>query len=83
VAGTTLLLVVAGLFIRALGKAGSIDIGFSPANVQALSFQLEVRYPDETQAPALVERLEAGARALPWRRQCGNRAEGAAHVLAS
>jgi predicted permease len=65
VAGTTLLLVVAGLFIRALGKAGSIDIGFSPANVQALSFQLEVRYPDETQAPALVERLEAGARALP------------------
>ena len=65
VAGTTLLLVVAGLFIRALERAGSIDIGFSPANVHALNFQLEVRYPDASQAPALVERLEAGARALP------------------
>jgi predicted permease len=65
VAGTTLLLVVAGLFIRALERAGSIDIGFSPANVQAVNFQLEVRYPDASQAPALVERLEAGARALP------------------
>ena len=65
VAGTTLLLVVAGLFIRALGKAGSIDTGFEPANVHALTFQLEVRHPDASQAPALVERLEAGARALP------------------
>ena len=65
VAGTTLLLVVAGLFVRALGRAGSIDVGFDPANVHALSFQLEVRYPDASQAPALVERLEEGARALP------------------
>jgi predicted permease len=65
VAGTTLLLVVAGLFIRALDRAGSIDIGFSPASVHALNFQLEVRYSDASHAPALVERLEAGARALP------------------
>jgi predicted permease len=65
VAGTTLLLVAAGLFIRALGRAGNIEIGFDPANVQALAFQLQVRYPDEAQAPALVERLEAGARAIP------------------
>ena len=65
VAGTTLLLVVAGLFVRALGRAGSIDVGFDATNVHALSFQLQVRYPDASQAPALVERLEAGARALP------------------
>jgi len=65
VAGTTLLLVVAGLFVRALGRAGDIDIGFVPADVQAVAFQLEVRYPDAARAPALVEQLEAGARALP------------------
>lgn len=65
VAGTTLLLVVAGLFVRALGRAGSIDVGFDATNVQALGFQLEVRYPDESQAPALVDRLEAGALAIP------------------
>ncbi len=65
VAGTTLLLVVAGLFVRALGRAGNIDVGFDAANVQAVAFQLEVRYPDASQAPALVEQLEAGARVLP------------------
>ncbi|HEX9895918.1 MAG TPA: ADOP family duplicated permease, partial [Gemmatimonadales bacterium] len=58
VGGTTLLLVVAGLFVRALGRAGDIDIGFEPANVHALLFELEVRYPDAAQAPALVERME-------------------------
>jgi predicted permease len=65
VAGTTLLLVAAGLFVRALERAGDIDIGFDPAGVHALHFLLEVRYPEASQAPALIERLEQRLALIP------------------
>src|SRR5207248_8424441 len=41
VAGSLVLLIVAGLFIRSLGKAENIYLGFSPANV--LDFSLDVQ----------------------------------------
>lgn len=65
VAGSVILLVAAGLFVRALGRAGQIDVGFEPADVHALQFELEVRYPDAAQAPPLIARIEERAAALP------------------
>ena len=65
VAGTTLLLVATGLFVRALGRAGDIDIGFDPAGVHVVLFQLEVRYPEDSDAFPLVERLEQRLALIP------------------
>lgn len=65
VAGTTLLLVAAGLFVRALDRAGDIDIGFEPARVHALMLQLQVRYPEDSDAPPLVDRLEQRLALIP------------------
>jgi predicted permease len=40
VAGTAFLLVIAGLFIRALGQAGDIDVGFNPDGVYVMGMEL-------------------------------------------
>lgn len=65
VAGTTLLLVTAGLFIRALGRAGAIDVGFDPGPVRALSLEMSVRSAGASETRAFAERLEQRVRALP------------------
>jgi len=65
VAGTVLLLVTAGLFARALGRAGSIDLGFDPGVVHAVTPQLEVRHYDPEQALRFMEELERRALAIP------------------
>ncbi len=41
VAGSALLLIGAGLFARGLARAGSVDLGFEPDGVHALSMELE------------------------------------------
>jgi predicted permease len=49
VAGSALLLVVAGLFTRGLSRANDVNLGFEPANVHALSTELDFHgnYADE------------------------------------
>ncbi|MGD8866302.1 MAG: ABC transporter permease [Gemmatimonadales bacterium] len=63
VAGSVVLLTAAGLFMRALSRADSVDLGFDPGGVHVLSVDLGVhRYsPDEARAfyGDLMERADA------------------------
>jgi putative ABC transport system permease protein len=65
VAGSLVLLIVAGLFIRSLGKAQTIYLGFNPSNV--LNFSLDVQQVgyEETQGRAFYRELESRLRNLP------------------
>jgi predicted permease len=65
VAGSLVLLIVAGLFIRSLGKAQTIYLGFSPAGV--LDFSLDVQQVgyQEIQGRVFYGELESHLRALP------------------
>jgi len=66
VAISALLLVGAGLFLRSLGHAQSIDPGFRLRNGVAAQFALELGGAyDETRGRAFYERLLERARALP------------------
>jgi len=65
VAGTTLLLVTTGLFVRALGRAGRIDLGFDPVPVHALSFEMEVRAATPAAVRAFAAQLEQRVAQLP------------------
>jgi len=62
---TVVLVVVAGLFMRALGRAGSIDLGFEPEGVYALGLDTTLTgLPPET-ATEVLNRLVSSARAVP------------------
>jgi predicted permease len=62
----SLVLVIAGgLFVRALGRAASIDPGFDQANVDVVSFDLSLSGMKEPDAIAFAERLRARVRAMP------------------
>ena len=65
VAGSLVLLIVAGLFIRSLSKAQTIYLGFNPSRV--LDFSLDVRQIDyqENQGRAFYRELESRLRAIP------------------
>jgi macrolide transport system ATP-binding/permease protein len=65
VAGSLVLLIVAGLFIRSLGKAQTIYLGLNPANV--LDFSLDVQQVgyQEAQGRAFYRELDSRLRALP------------------
>jgi predicted permease len=66
VATSALLLVGAGLFLRSLGNAQSIDPGFQLRNGIAVQFALELGGTyDETRGRAFYERLLERVRALP------------------
>jgi macrolide transport system ATP-binding/permease protein len=65
VAGSLVLLIVAGLFIRSLGKAQSIYLGFSPVNVLDFSVDVQQVGYQETQGRAFYRELESRLRALP------------------
>jgi predicted permease len=65
VAGTTLLLVTAGLFVRALGRAGTIDVGFQPKPLYTVSLQMQVRNLDAAAVREFATRLEERAAAVP------------------
>ena len=64
-AGTACLLITAGLFVRALGRAGGIDPGFNPADVQVLSLEPSVRGYEEARLVALAQALEERATTIP------------------
>ena len=62
----SLVLVIAGgLFVRALGRAASIDPGFDQANVEVVALDLTLTGYKEPDALAFAERLRARVRALP------------------
>ena len=65
VAGTTLLLVTAGLFTRALARAGTIDLGFDPAPVHVLNLELQVHSYTAAQVRAFADRLIERAAMIP------------------
>lgn len=65
VAGSLVLLIVAGLFIRSLGKAQAIYLGFSPANVLNFSVDVQQIGYQEVQGRALYRELESRLRGLP------------------
>jgi predicted permease len=65
IAGTACLLVTAGLFARALGRAGDIDPGFKAEGVQVLSLELRVRGYERQRTVAFAEALEQRAAAIP------------------
>lgn len=65
VTATTLLLVVAGLFVRALGRAGSVDLGFDPAPLHVVSFEFQAGGYDGARVQDFVERLEAVVAGMP------------------
>ena len=59
------LVIVAGLFVRALGAASHVDPGFSVANVDVASLDLALGgYPDD-QSPIIAERIREQFAAAP------------------
>jgi predicted permease len=65
VAGSALLLIGAGLFARGLARAHSVDLGFDPENVHALSTELEFYSYDEQSAARFYQDLSERAEQLP------------------
>jgi predicted permease len=65
VAGSLVLLIVAGLFLRSLGKAESIRLGFDPDHVLNLSVDVNSIGYTEARGKEFYRDLEARLRALP------------------
>lgn len=65
VALSLLLLVGAGLFLRALGRARSLDPGFSADQVQMASTNVSILARDEARGRAFYQQLLENVRALP------------------
>ena len=65
VAGSFVLLVVAGLFIRSLDKAEKINLGFNPDHVLNLSVDLQQIGYKEPQARQIYRDIDDRIRALP------------------
>jgi putative ABC transport system permease protein len=65
VAGSLVLLIVAGLFIRSLGKAQTIYLGFNPGNVLNFSLDVQQLGYQEAQGRAFYRELESHLRILP------------------
>ena len=65
VAGSLVLLVVAGLFVRSLGKAQQIYLGLDPRNVLNISLDMQQAGYQEAQGVVLYRGLETRLRALP------------------
>jgi ABC-type antimicrobial peptide transport system permease subunit len=65
VTGSVVLLVGAGMFLRALGRADSIDLGFDPSNVHVMTLDVTIhRYTDDEEV-AFYRELWERASALP------------------
>ncbi len=65
VAGTAFLLVVAGLFVRALGRAGDVNVGFNPAGVHVMAMELRVTNYADDGLIAFADRLQQRMAAIP------------------
>jgi predicted permease len=65
VAVSLILLVAAGLFVRSVQHAQSIDLGFAPAHVLNLSMDVSQQAFDETKGKAFFRDVESRLRSLP------------------
>lgn len=65
VAGSVLLLVGAGLFVRGLGRASAIDPGFQAEGVEIASVDLGINHYSEAEGKDFYRRLEERLRASP------------------
>jgi putative ABC transport system permease protein len=65
VAGSLVLLIAAGLFVRSLGNARNADLGFRPANLLNLNMDPAQQGYDEVRGKAFYRELERRVRALP------------------
>jgi predicted permease len=65
VAMSLVLVLTAGLFLRALGRAAAVDPGFSSANVDVVVFDLSLAQYTDTTGPVFVDRLLARTSSLP------------------
>jgi predicted permease len=65
VAGSLVLLVVAGLFVRSLQRAQWIDLGFEPANVLTVRIDPHQVGYDEARTRVFYDELDRRVRALP------------------
>ena len=64
-AGTMVLLVAAGLFVRSLGNAQKADLGFDPRHVLNFTMDPAQQGYDEARTRTFFRELERRARALP------------------
>ena len=65
VAGSVLLIVVAGLLVRSLRQASSIDPGFDAAHVDVVSLDLSLARHDAATGPAFLREVIGRVEALP------------------
>ena len=65
VAVSLVLVIAGGLFVRALGRAASIDPGFDQTNVDVVTLDLALTGYQEPDALAFADRLRTRVRALP------------------
>ena len=65
VAFSVVLVVAAGLFVRALQRAGTIDAGFDPRGVELASLDLSLGGYDATTGPRFARELVGRVRAIP------------------
>ncbi len=65
VAGSLMLLVVAGLFVRSLGHAERMYLGFDPDQVLTVMLDTHIAGLDETRSRTFYRELEERVRALP------------------
>jgi predicted permease len=65
VAGSVLLIVVAGLFARALQHASSINPGFDTTNVEIVALDLSLARYNDTTGPAFLRQVIARVEAVP------------------
>jgi predicted permease len=64
VAGSVVLLIGAGLFVRALARADAVDLGFDPHDVHALSIDLSLHQYSYEESRAFFQALEDRAATL-------------------
>lgn len=65
VAGSLVLLIASGLFLRSLGKAQSVDFGFNPHGVMNFSMNPGQQGYDEARTRTLLREIEQRVRPLP------------------
>jgi predicted permease len=65
VAASLVLLATSGVLVRALGKAGDVNLGFDPAGVHVLSLDLSLLRYSEDEAVTFLSELRARAASLP------------------
>jgi hypothetical protein len=65
VAVSLVLLVAAGLFVRSVQRAQSVDFGFDPRHVLNLSIDVSQQGLDETQGRSFYREVESRVQALP------------------